>query len=187
MTEGLALLLAPYYLESDAKDLYEDNFELGLDNFGGFSAWPEAVQFLLLTYDKHKYLEKALQELDAVKQRDGQEEQSYSKRLPNEARRLGGVLDEGNLRMHFVRGLTADLRPLVEGLQTDPTQGGLYQQVLARASAVGDAHRGMLVRFNQKPTAKTEITTQKPGRHLLAIDHVPPSKKHLPPVFLEVR
>ena len=85
--------------------------------------------------------------------------------------------------MRFVRGLTADLQPLVEGSQTDPTEGGLYQQVLARASAVGDAHCGMVARFNQKPKAKTEVTTQKTGRHLLAIDHVPPSKKNLPPVF----
>ena len=90
LSEGAALLICPSFLDGDAKESYENNFDLPPDQ-GGFTTWPQAVQFLLRTFAKDAYIEEALVSLDELRQDPDEKEVAYAKRLRKQARRCGSV------------------------------------------------------------------------------------------------
>lgn len=66
--EGAALLILPEFLAGDARDAWEASFEISGEMGGGFTTWPEAVQFLLRTYAKDRHVKQVSAEMDQMKQ-----------------------------------------------------------------------------------------------------------------------
>ncbi len=63
LSEGAALKIWPHFLADDALEAFRTQAEDGDDALGGFSTWPEAVQWVLQTYARDKYLEEAVAEV----------------------------------------------------------------------------------------------------------------------------
>ena len=80
LSEGASCLICPNFLAGDAKEAYENNFELPEDE-GGFINWPEAIQFLLKSYAKDRHIAEALASLEDIKQMPDEKESAYAKRL----------------------------------------------------------------------------------------------------------
>lgn len=66
--EAGALKVWPSFLSGEALDVFNGMTEDGDSELGGFTTWPEAVQFFLCIYGKDKYLENAVEILDWLTQ-----------------------------------------------------------------------------------------------------------------------
>ena len=136
LSEGAALLICPSFLDGDAKESYENNFDLPPDE-GGFTTWPQAVQFLLWTFAKDAYIEEALARLDELRQDPDEKEVAYAKRLRKQTRRCGSVFSEQDMINRFIRDLRADLKPLLRVLRADYSLPNAVQDYVERAGAQG--------------------------------------------------
>ena len=150
LSEGAACLICPNFLGGDAKEVYENNFELPEEE-GGFNSWPEAVQFLLKSYAKDRHIEEALASLDDIKQMSEEKETAYAKRLRTQARRCGGVFTEPEMITRFIRGLHEDLKPLLRLTRADYSLPNVFQDFVERATAQGEAHRALAGREGKPP------------------------------------
>ncbi len=65
-------MIWPSFLEGNARDAFDGHREDGEARLGGFSTWPEAVQWFLRTYAKDEYLEDAMAAMDRMSQNDGE-------------------------------------------------------------------------------------------------------------------
>ena len=152
LPEGAALFISPSFLNGVAKERYENNFDLPPDQ-GGFTTWPQTVLVLLRTFAKDAYIEEALARLDELRQDPDEKEVSYAKRPRKQARRCGSVFREQNMINRFIRGLRADLKPLLRVLRADYGLPNAFQDYVERAGAQGDAHRALV----------DKTLTSKPG------------------------
>ena len=73
-------LIRPKFLAGDAKEAYENNFELHEDG-GGFNNWAEVIQLLLMFYANDRHIEETLASLEDIKQMADEKESSYARRL----------------------------------------------------------------------------------------------------------
>ena len=156
LSEGAACLICPNFLASDAKEAYENNFELPEDE-GGFNNWPEALQFLLKSYAKDRHIEEALASLEDIKQMPDEKESAYAKRLRTQARRCGGVFSEPEMITRFIRGLREDLKPLLHLTRADYSLPNVFQDFVERATAQGEAHRALSGQDTKPPKRREGV------------------------------
>ena len=86
--EGEAFLALLYFLTDHASDAFNASCRFGDTSSGGISNYCDAVQFLLSLFAKDQYLDDAMDKLDAVKQRPGQDEVAYAHGLHDSAKTL---------------------------------------------------------------------------------------------------
>ena len=96
VAEGAALVLLPNFLKGEAKESFEANFELGEVGGGGFHTYPGAVQYLLHMYATDANIERVVEELDAMRQREDETELRPSS--PNASARRRDPADRFTLR-----------------------------------------------------------------------------------------
>lgn len=154
ISEGSALLILPSFLKGDAKEAFLANFDVTGDLAGGFNSWPHAVQFLLRSYAKDIYIEKAAAEIDQLTQKDDEDEVAYARRLKNKARVCAGVYTERDLVTRLVRGLRPDLKPMLSLNTFDRDGRASFMDYVEHATALGDAHRAL-----ERKTTKTKVKT----------------------------
>ena len=142
LAEGAACLICPNFLAGDAKEAYENNFELPEDE-GCFNNWPEGIKFLLKSYAKDRHIEEALASLEDIKQMPDEKESAYAKRLRTQARRCGGFFSEPEMITRFIRGLLEDLKPLLRLTRADYSLPNVFQDFVELATAQGEAHRAL--------------------------------------------
>ena len=145
LSKGAFLFIFPSFLDVDAKVSYENNFDLPPDQ-GGFTMWPKAVHFLLRTFARDAYIEEALARLEELCQDPEEKEVAYAKRLRKQGRRCVSVCTEQDMINRFIRGLRADLRPLLRALRADYSLLNAFQDYVERTGAQGDAYRALFGR-----------------------------------------
>jgi len=111
--------------------------EPGVDSI---NAYPEAVQWLLLTYARESVLHDAYREVRDMVQGVGEKEQQFAARLRKSAIRCGDVFREQDLITIYVGGLKAHARYAVrESLSR--TEKRTFQQIREHAQSLGDTFR----------------------------------------------
>ena len=151
ISEGAALLLLPDFLVGDAEQTYQNELELGDEGVGGITSYCHAVQFILRRYGADRYIERAVEEFENVRQKDDEDETAYARRLRSKAKCFGGVYSEGDLITRFIRGLDPALKPLLSaerkyGLRSCRT----FYDVVDRAAGLGDSKRAMVHRATRR-------------------------------------
>jgi len=130
--------------------------EPGVDSINSF---PEAVQWLLLTYAREPVLHDAYREVRDMVQGVGEHEQQFASRLRNAAIRCGDVFKEQDLITIYVGGLKPHARFAVrESLSR--TDRRTFQQIREHAQSLGDTFREQQrelgkLKSNFKPKEKT--------------------------------
>ena len=156
LSEGAACLICPNFLAGDAKEAYENNFDL-LEDEGGFINWPEAIQFLLKSYAKDRHIEKALTSLEDIKQMPDEKESAYAKCQRTKARRCRGVFSEPEMITRFIRGLREDLKRLLRLTNEDYSLPNVFQDFVERATAQGEAHRALSGQDTKPPRRREGV------------------------------
>lgn len=151
VTEGAALVLLPNFLKGEAKESFEANFELGEDGTGGFQTYPGAVQHLLRMYATDGIIERVVEEIDNLRQREDETERQFATRLRQKARSCGPVYSEADLITRFLRGLSPDLKPLLRAQRHDFRGPRAFYDFVERATAAGDANRALIARYAKRP------------------------------------
>ena len=149
VTEGLALLILPHFLEGDVRALVDENFELSGIGIGGFRTWPEAIQLLLMNYAKDAHIKDAMHEFQNCAMRDGEDEMTYGRRLQKLARLCGGVVDSQKLVTKFCDGLPPYIQPMVLEVVPSLPQFNRYQTCVDKAAAIGATQRAVLSQATQ--------------------------------------
>ena len=144
-------MLLPNFLKGEAKSLFESNFELGEVGGGGFYSYAGGVQFLLQMYATDANIERFVEELDSMRQREDESERAFADRLRRKARTCGPVYNESTLITRFLRGVSPDLKPLLRLQRQDFKGTRAFYDFVERATAVGDAHRALLLRHAKRP------------------------------------
>ena len=73
---------------------YLNELELGNEVFGGISSYCHAVQFLLRRFAADRYIERAVEDFESVRQKDEEEETTYAQRMRAKAGCIGAVYPE---------------------------------------------------------------------------------------------
>ena len=113
ISEGAALLLLPDFLVGDAEQVYQNELELGNEGVGVITSYCHAVQFIRRRYAADRYIDRAVEEFENVRQKDDEDEMAYARRLRSKATCFGGLYSEADLIIRFVRGLDPALKPLL--------------------------------------------------------------------------
>ena len=137
VSEGGALLLLPKFLEDVALETFVTNFESGDEMTDGFSSFPGAVNVLLETFARDRFIEEAIEEFDTLVQGSGESELAFSNRLRKKNRECGGVFTERELITRFQRGVREELRPYLTRDPHEPTIRSLKhaESLAAKVSA----------------------------------------------------
>ena len=159
ISEGAALLLIPKFLTGAARDNFKSYFGRRNSSLGGFSTYPQAVNHLLRTYATDVIIERALTELDNTVQGPAEDELKFGERLREKARQCGNVFDEGELIKRFIRGVRADVRPLLSASVMNSERLD-FNSYVERAYAQGESHRAMRAPPPRKPIIKSGRSTQ---------------------------
>jgi len=144
VAEGAALPLMKYFMGGEAKATMLTY--IGLNDIGAqpgvdsINSYPEAVQWLLLTYARESVLHDASREVREMVQGIGEKEQQYAGRLRKAAIRCGDVFREQDLITIYVGGLRPHARYAVrESLSR--TDKRTFQQIREHAQSLGDTFR----------------------------------------------
>ena len=95
--EGEAFLALPYFLTDHESDAFNASCEFGDTSSGGITNYCNAVQFLLRLFAKDRYLDDAMDKLNAVKRRPDEDEVAYAHCLHDSAHNFGPVFVERDL------------------------------------------------------------------------------------------
>jgi len=174
--EGAALLVMPEYLGGHARDLFDANFDAVGDDTGGFTRWPEAVQYLLRTYAKDHHIEGFVAEVEALHQAGDENEASYARRLRNKANECAGVYTDQDLITRFIRGLKPDLKPLVSMSTFDKDRSATFMDYVDYATAQGDAHRALGKVSKTKSKSRTKKLVKRAGSSRALLVHRRPNQ-----------
>ena len=171
--EGAAVLLLPDFLVGDAEQIYQNELELGDEGVGGTTSYCHAVQFILRRYAGDRYIDRAVEELENVRQKDDKYETAYARRLRSKAKCFGGVYSEADLITRFIRGRDPALKPLLSaernsGLRTCRT----FNDVVDRAAGLGDSQRAMVHRATRR-----QKTTQNLRHHVDRVSSIEPATR----------
>ena len=159
LSEGSAVMLCPKFLDGEALELYDDQFDDSADGLGGFYNWPGAVNFLLQTYAKDAYIEDALKELDECKQEPQEDELSFARKLQKQARTIAGVFSTQDLCTRFLRGANEAIKPLLRHQRHSFTGPQAFNEFVEYAHAQGSSSRAVM---KAKPRTITQaIPTRK--------------------------
>lgn len=163
VTEGLALLILPNFLEGDVRALVDENFELSGIGIGGFRTWPEAIQLLLMNYAKDAHIKDAMREFQNCAMRDSEDEMAYGRRLQKLARLCGGVVNSQKLVTKFCDGLPPYIQPMVLEVVPSLPKFNRYQTCVDKAAAIGATQRAVLSQATQlrKPSRSDRPKTTR--------------------------
>ena len=146
VSEGAALPLMKYFMAGEAKDTmlsyvgrgtgFADT-EPGVD---AINSYPEAVQWLLITYARESVLQVAYREVATMTQRQGDSENEYALRLRKAALRCGDAFTERNLIATYIEGLGhASHHVIREDVALNPRM--TFQEIRMKAQSLGDTQR----------------------------------------------
>ena len=143
--------LHSYFLVGDAQQVYQNELELGDEGVGRITSYCHAVQFLLRRYAAARYIDRAVEEFENVRQKDDEDETEYARRLRSKAKCFGGVYSEADFVTRFIRGLDPALKPLLSaernsGLRSCRT----FYDAVDRAVCLGDSQRAMMHRATRR-------------------------------------
>lgn len=116
----------PYFLTEGAKALYEYHLGRGRTCANYIIAWPEGVQFLLRSYARDSYILRALNEMDSLKQGQGETEADPSNRVWEHLNRCGSVFDGEDFIDRWSAGFNPILSPLLANLRAESGPGKTY-------------------------------------------------------------
>ena len=146
VAEGAALPLMKYFMSGEAKATMLSYIGRGTgfaDTQPGVDAinsYPEAVQWLLLTYAKETVLQKAYTEVTHLTQGPGEDENTYALRLRKAALQCGDAFKERHLISIFIDGLKPYSQHVVRDAVAENTRM-TFQAIRAKAQSLGDAYR----------------------------------------------
>jgi hypothetical protein len=101
--EGSAARLIPYFLKDAAKEGYRAHMD---ETPSGMLLYPYMVQYLLETYALDDEPAKAYIAVSSAKQLEGENERAFGRRLQRAAIRAGNSMDERDLKIIYVEGLS---------------------------------------------------------------------------------
>ena len=161
IADGAALIILPDYLAGAAETTSLNELELGKEGFGGISSYCHAVQFLLRRFAADRYIDRAVEDFESVRQKYDEDEKTYAQRLRAKARCFGAVYPDTDIITRFIRGLDPALKPLLSaernaGLRSCRT----FYDVVDRAAGLGDSQRQM----EHKATRRSKTGNQKRHR-----------------------
>ena len=145
-SEGIALHLMKHLLQSPARDMFSAYYQVGLDGgqpgLDSISSYPEAVQWLLLTYAQEGPLSQRYRMISQSQQEEGETETEYATRLRLETLKLGDVFSEANLITTYIEGLQDHARYILRN-ELNSNRRLSYTDAQNRAQGLGDTHRGI--------------------------------------------
>ena len=74
IAERAPLIILPNFLAGTAETTYLNEVELGNEGFGGFSSYCHAVHFLLRCIAADRYIDRAVEDFESVRQKDEEDE-----------------------------------------------------------------------------------------------------------------
>ena len=79
----------------------------------GITSYFQAVQFVLRRYAADRYIDRAVEDFENVRQEDDEDETAWSRRLRTKDTCFRGFYSEADLITRFIRGLDPALMPLL--------------------------------------------------------------------------
>ncbi len=134
ISEVSAKLVLRYCMAGKAKMAFSAALHVNaVDSLSmGIRTWPEAVQWLLRTYAKDSYIQRAVQDLRALRQKDGETETNFGDRLIAKFSRLGGVFSQEDQINQYIEGLDESIASCVNrDRQINPNMWGVETHRLA--------------------------------------------------------
>ena len=160
IAKGAALIILPDFLAGTAETTYLNELELGNEVLGGISSYCHAVQFLPRRFAAYRYIDRAVEDFESVRQNDEEDETTYAQRLRAKARCFGAVYPEKDIITPFIRGLDPAQKPLLSAERNASVRScRTFYDVLYRAAGLGDSQRQML----HKATSRSKTGNQ--SRH----------------------
>lgn len=159
--EGGALKIWPSFLTRNAYDVFAQLTEDGDADLGGFTTWPEAVQFFLRTYVKDQYLEEAVEKLYQIQQGERERVMDFYQRLTKAARDLSSAFTQAELMTKFQRGLHASIRPLLRRVRHEFKGSNALSEFAEYAAGIGESHRA-IAPANKKPARVMTVEQLEP-------------------------
>ena len=154
--EAEAVELLPRFLEGSAKASL-DTAKGTITASGLAFTWPYAVSHLLETYCSDEHLRVGVDDLHAIQQKPGEDENLLLARLHKAHGRLGNYLSSAKLSTIFVQALLPTIRPQVSSYRDDHRQATL--DVLARkANSIGLALRAQ--QGKKPPSSSANTVTE---------------------------
>ena len=176
MSEGQAYVALPHLLRGSAEEHFKSVRSMGRSDDGGVRCWPEAVQYLLRTYATPSHLREALSSLRDTRQRDNEDERSFSTRLSKAVARCGHVHSREEKITLYVDGLSPTIKSLVSRYH-EKRRRATFLDVVQYAEIEGDAYReraralgprapaklsALPTRDNQRPTRASAMLMDTP-------------------------
>ena len=146
-SEGCAVRVLAYFLEGDAKDVYQAQTSAGAVHVGDVlsQTWPYVVHHLLIRFLTDDVLQEAHDAVARATQRDDEDEVAFAQRIEHAARDCHHVFAPVDLVSHYVRGLKEAVRErvqeLVRGLPL--SERSVLAKVRSVAASEGRAQRAM--------------------------------------------
>lgn len=146
VAEGAALPLMKYFMAGEARETMLSYVGRGTgfaDARPGIDiiySYPEAVNWLLLTYAKESVLQTAYRQVTQMRQGMGETEEQFAFRLRKEALRCGDAFLERSLMAIYIDGLSSYSQHVVrDEVSRNPRIS--FQDVRMRAQSLGDTAR----------------------------------------------
>ena len=190
ISEGAAFYLLRYFLEGTALSMFESyqntTYEDARPGVDCITNYPEAVQWMLLTFAQESYLSKAYNEVCRMQQAPNEHEASFGRRLRVEAMRCGDAFREKKLVSIYVDGLLSYVQPVIRQLAEENPRISL-QSLIQKAKALGESSRARSPLVNTTTTkglprsprrtslivTPTESVASSPAGQVLALGYRP--------------
>ena len=142
--EGGACLVLRNFLEGRALVAFDASLQVDAvtTDAVGIKTWPDAVHWMLTTYAKDIYIQKAVQEIRALRQLDNETEYDFGHRVLTLFSRILGVYKQEDQIMAFIDGLPDIVSAgVIRDRNTNPECYETLQAVLELADSHGVAER----------------------------------------------
>lgn len=160
--EGAALRIWPNFLTGDAHELFNQLTEDGDAYIGGFTTYPQALQFFLRTYATNRHLEDAVERIDRLQQTDTETPKQFYRRLMTAARDLSWAFSQNELMTRFTRGLHRSVRSVLQEQRRDFTGLNALAEFADRATAITESHSALTAARARRTTALAVEEAQLP-------------------------
>ena len=171
--EGAALLLLPDFIFGDAEHIYQNELELGDEGVGGITSYCHAVKFILRRLSADRYIDRAVEEFENVRQKNDENDTAYARRLRSKAKCFGGFYSEADLITRFIRGPDPALKSLLSAERNFGLRScRAFYEVVDRAAVLGDSQRAMMHKATRR-----QKTTQNLRHRMDRVSSMEPSTR----------
>lgn len=164
ISEGGARLVLPSFLAGKAALAYGASLQadaVNTDN-GGNSTYCDAVQWLLRTYAKDRFIHQAVQGIREIRQKVGETEMEYGDRLIVAYSRFGGVYTQEEQINQYLENLSDTVSyDVTRERQRDASEYFDLQSVIELADSFGQALRAR--QGKTRVTPRRVLTVQQQG------------------------